>query len=450
MNGRSVEVGVKRNVLSTPIDPDAPPVFGLLVDSRVISLESSSFPPAPSFSTTSSYTQSQFSMTVHHKSHTDTNSGAVMESVDFYGPSCRASMSTSHPLLERTPLSSTDAPSLAVCRTGYSRPHRARLGLTHPISKSHTRRCREKISRGFDTLLSILPDPAPGRKIKHKAQILEQALYVFRKLLQQRTCLQANLVLTSTATLASWTSSTLTMCALKTCVNEANFHKSRSSHKREHIITPKGLSALAKLSDINIGMVLEQFIGLYCISHGWPYAEVWLVQHQHNTPPILSLSGCVYNVEDHDLAQRLERYTEESRMSLLNQGPAFSGGALHRVSVSGAPEWLTDFGTADEENDITSCPAPTSSPTHGSQACIPDDWSAIARKWGLRTALVIPSMELSRKKITQGNESPCDAVVFLGDLESRLFNLAELEKLTGHLGVIHEEYKRFTGALDST
>lgn len=389
-------------------------------------------------------------MNIFDKSCGNANPHVKAESQDFCIPNGRASLLMPHsPSGQTSPHLSTAIPPIAVCRTGRAITNHTKLNLKHPISKSHTRRCREKISRGFDTLLSILPEPAPGKKIKHKAQILEKTLCVFRTLLRQRTCLQANLVLTSTAALASWTSSTLTTCALKACDNGASRQKLSLGHKRDHVITLQGSSS-PRSSNINVGMVLQPFIGLYCMSHGWPYAEVWLVQHQNNAPPVLSLSGCVYNVEDHDLAQRLEGFAEESRVALLNQGSALVGGVLHRVSVSGAPEWLTDFGTADVANDTGSYLKSENLSSHGVQSYISKDRTSLARKWGLRTALVIPSMELSLKTSGMGNESPCDAVVFLGDLESRLFNMAELEKLREHLGVIHEEYKRFLKAFDPT
>lgn len=440
---------MKNDILDALVDANTlPSTFP--VEPHFISLESS-FLPGSSPSTASARCQPLFSMTIFDKNRGNTNPHVKVESLDFCIPNCRASLLMPLSPSEQTPPhSSTDIPPLAVCHTGHSLTNHTKLNLKHPISKSHTRRCREKISRGFDTLLSILPDPAPGKKIKHKAQILEQALCVFRTLLRQRTCLQANLVLTSTAALASWTSSTLTMCALKACENGGNRQKSSLGHKRDHVITLQGSSGSARSSNINVGMVLQPFIGLYCMSHGWPYAEVWLVQHQDNAPPVLSLSGCVYNVEDHDLAQRLEGFAEESRVALLDQGSALSGGVLHRVSLSGAPEWLTDFRTADDANDTGSYLKSENLSNHGVQSCISKDRTSLARKWGLRTALVIPSMELSSKTSGQGNESPCDAVVFLGDLESRLFNMTELEKLREHLGVIHEEYKRFLEAFDPT
>lgn len=426
-------------------DPDPFSLSTYNVRSNLMSLHPFFPSGLPSASPPPSSSQPLIAMPVSDHPYGNAHSGrsAVMtktEALHFYTSSCSASLLMPPPSSQHTSHTSNASLSLSVCRSIHSSACNTKpVKLEFPISKSHTRRCREKISRGFDTLLNMLPDRAPGKKVKHKAQILEQALSEIRSLLRQRTYLQANLVFTSTAALALWASSTLATCALRS-------QKPSLNNTHDHITTnPYPLTAPSS-SHVNIGVVLQQFIALYCMIHAWPYAEVWIVQHQKHATPILSLSGCVYNVEDQDVARKLEGFAEDSRILLLNQTTAVSEGVLHRVSISGAPEWLAGLGVPHGPSHHVTSSEPIESLNCGVHNSTLKDRTSLARKWGLQTALVIPFMGSGPRMLSQQNESLCDAVVFLGDLRTRLFNMAEVEKLRAHLGVIYEEYKRFSEA----
>ncbi len=119
--------------------------------------------------------------------------------------------------------------------------------------KSHTRRCREKVNEKFARLLEALPAAPPGVEVKHKAQILEYAIRVFRRLLERRAELRVDIALASPSALARW-------------------------------------AASRPLSD---------FAALYARKHRWPYVETWrdgvLIAAHANAPHahLRTLSACV-------------------------------------------------------------------------------------------------------------------------------------------------------------
>lgn len=107
------------------------------------------------------------------------------------------------------------------------------------VHNSHTRRCRAKVNTKFQELLSILPTPPPKTGVKHKAQILDYTIRVFREIYAKKLNLEAELALSSRAQLNMWVDSKV---------------------------------APAKcLADI-----LNPFMSLICTKENWQYAETWV------------------------------------------------------------------------------------------------------------------------------------------------------------------------------
>lgn len=183
--------------------------------------------------------------------------------------------------------------------------------------KSHTRKCREKVTRQFENLLEVLPRPPNGVEVKHKAQILEYTIKVFRDLLLRRTSLQAEISLASKSALQQWMNATIAAYSQNMPRNVKN----------------------APPPHAPISAILEPFVGLYCVKKGWVYGEMWLVNLETG---LVSLSSCVFNTDDDDVLRRLDLFATESRTKY--SAPAkITSGMVNRVMASRRPEWLNDL-----------------------------------------------------------------------------------------------------------
>ncbi len=107
------------------------------------------------------------------------------------------------------------------------------------VHNSHTRRCRAKVNNKFQELLRILPTPPPKTGVKHKAQILDYTIRVFREIYAKKLHLEAELALSSRAHLNMWV---------------------------ESIVKPA-----THLADI-----LNPFMSLICTKEKWQFAETWV------------------------------------------------------------------------------------------------------------------------------------------------------------------------------
>lgn len=107
------------------------------------------------------------------------------------------------------------------------------------VHNSHTRRCRAKVNNKFQELLRILPTPPPKTGVKHKAQILDYTIRVFREIYAKKLYLEAELALSSRAHLNMWV---------------------------ESIVKPA-----TRLADI-----LNPFMSLICTKEKWQFAETWV------------------------------------------------------------------------------------------------------------------------------------------------------------------------------
>lgn len=161
-------------------------------------------------------------------------------------------------------------------------------GLSNSPGKSHTRRCREKVNEKFARLLEALPAAPNGVEVKHKAQILEYAIRVFRALLARRQALRVDIALASPASLARWA-------------------------------TQRPIHA---------------FVSLYARKHHWPYAETW--RWHYNTTNAHSHSVSLEAVHAEPYANQL-RALAPLATAAIARGMC---GVIARVAASRRAEWL--------------------------------------------------------------------------------------------------------------
>lgn len=189
---------------------------------------------------------------------------------------------------------------------------RENIQLAPSLPKSHTRKCREKVTKQFENLLEVLPRPPNGVEVKHKAQVLEYTIRMFRYLLLRRTSLQAEIALASKPALRQWMDGTIAAAAA-----------ALPRDARKHI----PLSA-----------VLEPFVGLYCVKEGWTYGEMWLVDEANQA----ALASCVFNTDDDAVLKQLNAFATMSKSQYTTSSHVKSG-IINRVIASKRPEWLSEL-----------------------------------------------------------------------------------------------------------
>lgn len=200
-------------------------------------------------------------------------------------------------------------------------------GQNKDMHNSHTRRCRAKVNSKFQELLSILPAPPPKTGIKHKAQILDYTIRVFREIHARKTLLEAELALSSRSQLHSWVQNVIV--------------RSKS-----------------------IQDALAPYLSLICTKGGWKYSEAWVpTQEPVRTPRgVEGMSGesslltpgslvvgphtklrlglavipSLGNTDDPDLQAKLERFRDRSRPYGCRARVDLPG----RIMCTMRPEWL--------------------------------------------------------------------------------------------------------------
>eukprot|EP00737_Agarophyton_chilense_P002695 gb/GEZJ01003092.1/.p1 GENE.gb/GEZJ01003092.1/~~gb/GEZJ01003092.1/.p1 ORF type:complete len:591 (-),score=95.05 gb/GEZJ01003092.1/:1232-2833(-) len=202
------------------------------------------------------------------------------------------------------------APSHALqsAACSHGEPKSCKNQLSPEPQKSHTRRCREKVTRQFEHLLDVLPPPPPGVEVKHKAQILDYTINVFRSLLARRTSLQTHIALASSHSVLQWATSILAS------------HQSNPS--------PDLLS---------ISTLLDPFMGFYCVKNSWTYAETWITSPESTHA---SLCSCVINTENPHLSASLNAFATSSKARYQPPSSVVTG-IISRVRQTKRPEWLT-------------------------------------------------------------------------------------------------------------
>lgn len=203
-------------------------------------------------------------------------------------------------------------------------------GQNKDTHNSHTRRCRAKVNSKFQELLQILPAPPPKTGIKHKAQILDYTIQVFRDIHAKKTLLEAELALSSRTQLNTWV---------------------------ENVVRRSG-----SLQD-----ALAPYLSLVCTKGGWKYSEAWVPVQEpsknHNvTDGVQGISGesqiftplslpigphsklrlgravvpSLGNTDDPDLQLKLEKFRDKSRPYGCKARVDLPG----RIMCTMRPEWL--------------------------------------------------------------------------------------------------------------
>lgn len=207
-------------------------------------------------------------------------------------------------------------------------------GQSKDTHNSHTRRCREKVNSKFRELLSVLPSPPPKTGIKHKAQILDYAIRVYRDIHARKTLLEAELALSSRSQLNAWV---------------------------EGIV----------MRSTTLQDALAPYLSLVCTKGGWKYSEAWIpaqepMQSSANMGKVEGMSGestiltpatlvsgptarlrlglavipSLGNTDDPDLQSKLERFRDKSRSYQCKARVDLPG----RVMCTMRPEWLPSLG----------------------------------------------------------------------------------------------------------
>lgn len=247
--------------------------------------------------------------------------------------------------------------------------------------KSHTRKCREKVNEKFDRLLEALPDPPPGEEVKHKAQILDYTIRVFRELITKRASLRTEIALSSHDALEHWIASTL-----------ADASKS----------VPAG-------TPVPILALLEGFANLYCIKKNWKYGEMWVVNN--GNPPQLSLDATVFNCVDHATSAALIEFSEETKR-LCPTTTSQTGGLVSRTFASQRPEWLPDVCT--DSSAFTRAP--------------------LAERCKLDTALAVPVL------LRPGRVA---AVLLFADVKERTYSTSDIGFVSEYANIIGKKYAEY-------
>ena len=171
---------------------------------------------------------------------------------------------------------------------------------------SHTKRCRDKVNQRFHELVSVLPPAPDDVEVKHKAQILDYTIHVFKSLNFKKACLEAQLALCSTSSLNEWVMSTV----------------KKSS---------------------NLRTALASFFDLMCTRGRWKFAEAWFpVQGREGllANPTLEFGfghiPKVTNPEDDSHRGVIESFIQESRSYRFEPRSGVPG----RVVCTMRPEWL--------------------------------------------------------------------------------------------------------------
>lgn len=192
---------------------------------------------------------------------------------------------------------------------------------------SHTRRCRAKVNSKFQELLSILPTPPPKTGIRHKAQILDYTIRVFRDIHARKMLLEAELALSSRTQLNTWIQNIV----------------SRS---------------------VTLQDAIAPYLSLICTKGGWKYSEAWVPtqdvpmdaaqmknvsgESRLLTPATLTVGPLARlrlglavvpslgNTDDPELQSKLERFRDRSRSYSCKARVDLPG----RVMCTMRPEWL--------------------------------------------------------------------------------------------------------------
>lgn len=279
------------------------------------------------------------------------------------------------------------------------------------LSKSHTRKCREKVTRQFENLFEVLPPPPRGVEVKHKAQILEYTISIFKSLLTERTSLQAEIALASKSSLLQWMNETISTATNQVDQKEqkTNFKQNlqKQSKQEQEAVSPERKNRDSS-SIVPLSAILEPFIGLYCVKKKWTYGEVWSVNPGSRHA---SLSSCVFNSDDKTTLDKLNGFASASR-TRYSTPTRLTKGMVGRSIAGQRQEWLNDL----------SC--------DGSAFLRAD----LAKKYGVCVAQVVPII-LPRQGLS--------AIMLFGDNKPHVFSTADSSALLEYSRVLGKFYGHY-------
>eukprot|EP00178_Gracilaria_changii_P005198 TRINITY_DN1849_c0_g1_i1.p2 TRINITY_DN1849_c0_g1~~TRINITY_DN1849_c0_g1_i1.p2 ORF type:complete len:557 (-),score=96.56 TRINITY_DN1849_c0_g1_i1:5801-7249(-) len=198
---------------------------------------------------------------------------------------------------------------------------------------SHTKMCRDRLNNMFERLKKTLPPAPSGVEVKHKAQVLDYAIYVLKSMVERTSQLEIELAVSSNKATMEW---------------------------------------IAKLVDrVNsLPEAADEVMRLFIRRRSWKHAELWIASKRAcapNAPPEQSviLRFCHAVCNERGAAQRsvLEKFSKESETYAFRAREGVPG----RVWSSMRPEWVTGLG--DGKNFQR---------------------AALARKYGLKVCLAVP------------------------------------------------------------
>lgn len=265
--------------------------------------------------------------------------------------------------------------------------------------KSHTRKCREKVSRQLENLVRVLPQPGRRGVIKHKGQILDYTIQTLQSLLRKHAEFQAGIALSSVATLHLWVDHTIATVAT---IMLAEMGKKNPASKN---VAPPTRNSL----QVPLSTVLDPFIRLHCVNSQWPYGELWTVDVKSKRA---YLSACVVNTDDEHVEEQLKAFEIASRTS-ATVSPTLGPGALLRTALSCSEEWIDEHGIKNgqfERGDLK-------------------------KTYGIKTVQMMPVSFVSPRR--------CVAILVFADVRNRPFSVANSDKLRHHVTVITQRYIQY-------
>ena len=198
---------------------------------------------------------------------------------------------------------------------------------------SHTKMCRDRLNNKFEKLRNTLPVAPTGVEVKHKAQLLDYAIAVIRRMVDTTARLEIELAVSSNKATMEWTTK---------LVNEVD-----------------------SLEDAAC-----EVMRLFARRRGWKHAELWLASKGKGMRDgtgqqdvVLTFGRCV---RSHNIGSRhdsLEEFSKESEAYTFRDKEGVPG----RVWSSMRPEWVS--GLSDLKNFRR---------------------ASLARKYGLKVCLALP------------------------------------------------------------
>lgn len=210
----------------------------------------------------------------------------------------------------------------------------ASLGTSTPSGGlSHTKMCRDRLNGMFERLRHTLPPAPPGVEVKHKAQVLDYAIMVFKSMIERTSQLEVELAVSSNKATMEW---------ITKLVNRTDSFPSA------------GIEVMS----------------LFAKRRGWPQAELWIaskrpgvVVTERNLDDSVLLSFCRAVTNETMEGVSLAAFSEESKSMQFKANEGVQG----RVWSSMRPEWVT--GLSDSKNFRR---------------------ANLARKYGLKVCLAVP------------------------------------------------------------